>query len=221
MENLETIIDAALRLAAREPWNAITLNQIAAEAGLGLDALVGVASTKPAILAAYIARIDRRLLASLKRDPVEGGAHDRLFDILLRRLELMTDDKPALASIVADPGIGPQDWTDLFKAGFESQGWTLAAGGFASEGFRASVYRLGLARIQARALREWLGDSDPGLARTMAALDRDLRDSEDLIARIERPISIAMSLYRGFRAARRKDPPKSRQEDQPAYATAD
>ena len=222
MDKIERIVDAALSLAAREPWPAITLSRIAAEAGFGLDDFVGEAHSKAAIVAAYVRRIDRRLLASLREDPAEGGPHDRLFDVMLRRLEMMAADKPAVASILAGPGAGASECAELFAAGYESQGWTLAAAGFAPQGFRADVIRLGLARIQAQILRVWLEDDDPGLARTMAALDRLLRDAEDLYQRIERPIGIAMSLYRGFRAARRKtDAPPPRPEDEPAYATAD
>ncbi|HEX2257777.1 MAG TPA: TetR/AcrR family transcriptional regulator, partial [Afifellaceae bacterium] len=44
----------------------------------------------------------------------------------------------------------------------------------------------GLALVWARVMRVWLDDDDPGLARTMAALDRRLREAERNFIRISR-----------------------------------
>jgi hypothetical protein len=42
-----------------------------------------------------------------------------------------------------------------------------------------------LALIWARVLRVWLHDDDPGLARTMAALDKGLREAERAAKRLD------------------------------------
>jgi hypothetical protein len=54
----------------------------------------------------------------------------------------------------------------------------LAAAGSSSEGPEGAVSALGFASVYARARREWLNEKDPGRSRTMAVLDRRLRNGE-------------------------------------------
>lgn len=200
--SLDPIIDAALRLAARQPWQDVTLAAIAAEAGLSLADLAGQVKGKTGILEAFMRRADGRLLASLETDPVEGEAHDRLFDVMLRRLELLGPEKAAIASMVRAPTEGATGFLELLASALASQSWTLAAAGLSPTGVRGDIARLGLAKIHADILGVWVDDPDPGLARTMAALDRKLRDGEALMKRIDRPVSLVTSFVRAFRAMR-------------------
>jgi hypothetical protein len=50
----------------------------------------------------------------------------------------------------------------------------LAAAGIAASGPRGMVRAQGLAVLFAQVLETWVNDDDPGMARTMAALDRAL-----------------------------------------------
>ena len=86
-EREDAVIDAALGIAARRRWRDVRLNDIAEEAGLELSEVARVASSKADILRLFSRRTDRALLESLKEQPVEGDPHDRLFDVVMRRLE--------------------------------------------------------------------------------------------------------------------------------------
>jgi len=55
-----------------------------------------------------------------------------------------------------------------------SQQWMLTAADIAAAGPRGMLRAQGLAVLFASVLRTWADDDDPGLARTMAALDRAL-----------------------------------------------
>ncbi len=55
-----------------------------------------------------------------------------------------------------------------------SQQWMLTAADIDASGPRGMVRAQGLALLFASVLRTWVNDDDPGLARTMAALDRAL-----------------------------------------------
>src|SRR4051794_12894471 len=118
---MDDIIDAALRLAARQPWQDVGLAEIAAELGVPLADLARHAGSKTQILEAYMRRADQRLLAALQAEPVEGEAHDRLFEVMLRRLELLAPDKAAIASIVRAPGEGAIGMLDLLASALTSQ----------------------------------------------------------------------------------------------------
>ena len=55
-----------------------------------------------------------------------------------------------------------------------SQQWMLTAADIGAAGPRGMLRAQGLALLFAQVLRTWVDDDDPGLARTMAALDRAL-----------------------------------------------
>ena len=198
----DRIVDAALRLALDKPWPDVGLADIADASGLSLAELAGFVSGKSQILEAFARRTDEQLLNSLARDPVEGDAHDRLFDIMLRRFELLTPHKAAIANIAKSPADGPAEWLHLLASSLVTQGWMLAAADIKLRGMTGDLARLGLAKITVDTLRIWLADDDAGLARTMAALDRKLRDGEGLMKRLETPIALCSGFARVFRSLR-------------------
>jgi ubiquinone biosynthesis protein COQ9 len=203
------IIEAALRLAARRSWRDVRLGDIAAEADLDLADLAQVASSKADIVRRFSRRTDRALLDSLKAQPVDGDAHDRLFEVVMRRLEILAPHRAALASILDAPAGHPTGWAMLAGSAATTQRWMLTAAGLEEDGPGGLVKQGGLACVYFRTLRVWLSDDDPGLARTMAALDRDLRDGARYLRWAEVPITlsiaisgIARSLWRGRRPRR-------------------
>ena len=213
---MDIIIDAALRLASARPWHDIKHGDIADEAQKELGELSRHVASKADILRALMRNTDRRLLASLNDQPVEGEGHDRLFDIMLRRFELLATHKQAIASMVRSPDGGPSEWLQVLASAIDSQGWALAAAKLEAPGLRGDLHKLGLARIHAATLKVWIEDDDPGLARTMAALDRGLRDGEALMRRLETPIGLCTSFvraFREFRAGRQTAKPETKSDD--------
>ncbi|MGH9810464.1 MAG: hypothetical protein ACRD9W_24995, partial [Terriglobia bacterium] len=82
-----------------------------------------------------------------------------------------------------------------------SQHWMLQAAGIGTEGPLGGLRVSGLAVIYASVFRIWLDDEDPGLARTMAALDRRLRRGESAVRTFEQVGGAAYRLAsdtRGF-----------------------
>lgn len=219
-ERENAIVSAAFRLAATRPWSEVKLADVAAEAGLSLADLAGVIGGKADILQLYGRQLDAKMLTSLETDPVSGSAHDRVFDILMRRLELMDGDKAAIRSIVATPASSLPDYARLAGSMMQSQDWVMSAAGIEDTGLRGAMKTTGLALVYVRTLKVWANDDDAGLARTMAQLDRSLRDGADWIKRLETPMTLATalsSLARGFMKARRGPP--SHESGQPGSAT--
>lgn len=188
------VIDAALRLAAKRGWREARLADIAAEAKLDFAELAQVASSKADILRRFARRTDRDLLKALKTLPVEGDAHDRLFEVIMRRLEILAPHRAALKSIFDAPAGDPAALALLAGSVATTQRWMLAAAGLEEDGPGGLLKQGGLACVYARTLRVWLDDDDPGLARTMAALDADLRNGARWLRFAEAPISLATAL---------------------------
>ncbi len=181
--------------------------------------------SKIGILKALAAHSDSELLQSLDKDPVEGDVHDRLFDIIMRRLELMEPRKAAFRNIIDDPADGGADWASLAGALVDSQGWTLAAAGIEDAGRREGIKRQGLALVMARTMKVWASDDDPGLAKTMASLDRSLRDGATWLKRLEAPLAmgqafanLAMAMLNRRNRSNRPEPGDS---DPPPEASED
>lgn len=178
------IIDAAMRLAQAKDWDEIALIDIAREAGLTLADLGKHFPTKAHVLAGFTkaadAEVMRRSASQLAR---EEGPRDRLFDVIMTRLDVLGPYKPALKRIM---GSGPQAIVLPQALAFlKSQRWMLEAAGISTERPGAGLRIGGLALAYADVMRTWLSDDDPGHARTMAVLDRRLRGGERAIGTID------------------------------------
>ncbi|HZA01637.1 MAG TPA: TetR/AcrR family transcriptional regulator [Hyphomicrobiaceae bacterium] len=176
----DRFVAAALKLAVERPWRDITLLNIAQEAGLTLADLRREFATKSEILIAFARAIDEQVL----RTAGNGGvlaSRDAIFDVVMSRFDALAPYKPALRAIARSTVFEPALLMNLLA----SQHWMLQAAGFGTDGLIGSLRISGLASVYSSVFRIWLDDDDPGLARTMAALDRRLRRGERVLAPIE------------------------------------
>ncbi len=176
------IVDAALKLAAERGWAAITLDDIAAAAKLDADEVYRLTPTKSAVLNAFVRRTDLAVLEGQPEEAeAEGTTHDRLFDVLMRRFEVLRPNREALGVLCRDLPRDPVTLAATLPQAHYSFGRMLEAAGVSTKGLR------GLARIHAIAAvwlatqRTWFSDEGPDMARTMAVLDRNLRRMEETV----------------------------------------
>jgi AcrR family transcriptional regulator len=197
------VVDATLNLAAERGWAGIGLREIATASGLSLAELRGLYASRSAILADFTARIDADVLARLEQeygaDADRGLARDRVFDVIMTRLELLAPYKSALRAILRDGASLADGIPKLLKTQLDSQRWMLAAAGIDLRGSEGALRAGGLGMIYARTLRVWLEEENEALPRTMAELDNLLNRGEKTLRRLEGPASFACS---GFRLAR-------------------
>jgi hypothetical protein len=97
-----------------------------------------------------------------------------LFDVLMRRLEALKPHKAAVRSLMQSAVCNPGLALALNGLAVRSQKWMLTAAGISAAGPKGMVRAQGLALLFANLLCTFVEDDDPGLARTMAALDREL-----------------------------------------------
>ena len=205
----EKIMTAALDLARHKPWREIEMGEIAQAAGIPLAQLRGEFASKSAILVCLAALADEQMLASVERQAVEGSAQDRLFEVIMRRLEVLEPYKQSIAAIVRErPVGGPGEIVQLGLAADTSAHWMLMAAGISQAGCAGAARRAGLIYVMNAILPVWASDDDPGLATTMARLDRHLRAGAKWLNRLEVPCGLAnafSSLARGFMKGRRRE----------------
>ena len=174
-------ISAALALAAERPWAAVTLADIAERAGTTLVGLKALFGTKSGILRAFIGLVDDEVLSRAPRRVEGQAARDALFEVVMSRFDVLETWKASLRSIVKSGMPEPAQVGQMLA----SQRWMLEAAGIGAGGLDGAARTAGLASVYAAVFRVWLDDDDPGLARTMAALDRRLRRGERTMQRAE------------------------------------
>ena len=130
--------------------------------------------SKLPIVAAHVKATDRKVLAGDDADMVEEPPRERLFDVLMRRLETLAPDRAAIRSLMRSARRHPGLALALNGLAVRSQRWMLTAANIDAAGRRGIVRAQGLALLFAGVLRTFVEDEDEGLARTMAALDRAL-----------------------------------------------
>ena len=170
----ERIVEAFMGLLGEQPIEQVGFAGIAARAGVSLAELRTIFGSKLAILAAYLKEIDRQVLAGIEADMAEEPPRERLFDVLMRRLDALSAHKAAMRSLIHSAGRNPGLAVALNGLAVRSQQWMLTAADIPASGPRGMLRAQGLALLFASVLRTWLRDEDPGLARTMSALDRAL-----------------------------------------------
>jgi AcrR family transcriptional regulator len=201
------IIDALLTLLASEPLERIGLDQIAKAADLSLADLRDEFPSAVAILAAHMKDIDRKVLAADATDMGEEPARERLFDVLMRRLDAHAPHKAAIRSLMRSTLCNPPLALVMNGLAARSMGWMMTAAGISAAGPKGALRAQALTLLYVRVLSVWANDEDPGLARTMAALDRELARGERLSGMLDTLLAIPERLQAGrWRAKRRRDP---------------
>jgi AcrR family transcriptional regulator len=171
----DRIIDATMVLAAEHDWDAFDIREIAEAAGVSLAELRDAFPSKGAVLGGLARRVDRIVLDGTGDDLADEPARERLFDVLMRRLDALAPYKAGLRRLRPDVARDPLSLAALNQLTVNSMRYMLAAAAIDTAGPMGAIKAQGAALLWARVLDTWLDDDDPGLARTMAVLDKELR----------------------------------------------
>jgi AcrR family transcriptional regulator len=185
------IVDALLKLAAGQRFEDITITDICSEAKVSLADFRDCFPSKGAVLGGFSRRIDRAVLGHKADENSEEAAKERLFDVLMRRLEAMAPYRDALREITQYLRRDPMAALAFNQSLVNSMRFMLEAAGISHEGAAGAIKLQGLVFAWARIVDVWLADEEPGLAKTMAELDRVLTCGEKSVGALERLDDIA------------------------------
>ena len=181
----DKIAAALMQLAGEQAWDEISITAICARAGVTLAVFREFFPSKGAVLASYARGIDLKVLAGGDGGLGDEPAKERLFDVLMRRLDAMAPDKAGIQSVMAWARRDPLAMAALNQVETNSMRFMLEAAGITQEGPLGALKVQGLALAWAKILAVWTKDEDGGLAATMAALDRELTRGGQFVARAE------------------------------------
>jgi AcrR family transcriptional regulator len=137
--NRKKIIEALLTLLADQPIERIGLGDIATAAGVSLAELRGEFSSVLSMLAAHIKEIDRQVLSEDVSDMSEETVRERLFDILMKRLDAHAPHKAAMRSLMKSSRRNPPLALALNSLLARSMSWMMTAAGISTAGPRGVV----------------------------------------------------------------------------------
>src|SRR5215470_18103099 len=130
----DRIIAAFMALLAKKQIERIDLAEIANRAEVSLADLRGEFGTTLAILAAHMKEIDRTVLRGGEGDMAQEPPRERLFDVLMRRLEAHAPHREAVRSLLRSATYNPPLAVALNGLAVQSQQWMLAAADISASG---------------------------------------------------------------------------------------
>jgi hypothetical protein len=221
-------IEALMALVAEQGWKHVELPEIARKGGLTLSELRDLFPSKGAMLAGFGRMLDKAVLEGANPDLIGEPIHERVFDLVMRRLDAMTPYKPALVEIRRAVRADPLMAAALNQAALNSWRYLLASVEVPVEDELGMLKIQGAVIVFARTADTWLDDRDESLAKTMATLDRELKNGERVLGfaedarRLTAPLrSIAQAVFeRAPRMRRRERAEPMRGEDRDDYAPA-
>lgn len=177
----EKSVKAALALAAEKGWEHTSLHDIAERAQVPLHQLHEHFEDRLDILTALGRMIDRKMLENTPQhaDP-DLSPRDRLFDLLMERFDVLNDHREGIIAILRTFKCDPKQAIISLPHLCRSMGWVLDAAHIETSGIKGAVRVTGLTGLYLKTLWVWMDDDSADMAKTMAALDKNLERSEKL-----------------------------------------
>ena len=181
----ESLIAALWRVIAAHGWPGLTMRRLASEAGVEAASLRERFPTRLDLLLLHGRVMDQAVMAGTI--PGQGGsARDRIFDVLMRRLDAMQPHREGILRLFEDMRRDPALALALAPHIGVAMRWMLEAAEVEAKSCEARLLALGLTGVWLATIRAWARDDSPDMGATMAALDSALDRAE----RIARPLGL-------------------------------
>jgi hypothetical protein len=165
------LLAACFAQIAARGWHRFNVAEAARAAGFPLDQARRQISGRVGFLLAFGRMADAAAVAGAAG---EGAPRDRLFDVLMRRIDVLQAHRAGVIALLQGVMFDPAAALLLARASVSSMGWMLAAAGIEASGPMGQLRRKGLLAVWLWTIRAWRRDEAEDLAVTMAALDQAL-----------------------------------------------
>ena len=171
------LIQAAMARAEAVGWRGVAVAEAARAAGLPLDE-ARMRFPVPATVLLRLGMLADR--AALIDDGSAGSIRERLFDLLMRRIDVLQQYRGGVRAVLRALPLDPLLALVLGNATAVSMDWVAQAAGVDTTGLMGRVRAGGLVAVWLQTVRAWDGDDSADLSTTMAALDNALDRAERL-----------------------------------------
>lgn len=169
------LIAAAFQLAADGGWRSVSVASAARAAALPLARARERFPGRAAILLRFGRLADQ---SALTEATVEGTPRDRLFDLLMRRIDALQAYRAGIIALLDALPSDPPTALLLTLATRRSMRWMLDAAGVRVSALRGELRVKALLAVWLWTIRAWRSDESEDLSATMAALDNALSRAE-------------------------------------------
>lgn len=171
----EAMVAACLRTAAAVGWSGLRMATAARGAGLS----VARARMRFPCRGTVLVRLGRLAdAAALAEASSDGNAHDRLFAMLMRRIDVFQTHRDGVLALLSALPFRPRTTLFLGALTLRSMRWMLDAADVDTTGPLGRLRVKGLAAVWLWTMRGWQRDETTDLSTTMAALDQALTRAE-------------------------------------------
>ena len=174
------LLAAAFALLAETGWAGFSPRLLAERSGASLAEVYDFMPTTGQLPQRLGERLDRAMLAIEPDEPAGLSHRERLFELVMRRLDPMAPFKPGLARPAREARGEVELWFASLQSLDRMARWLSDLAGLPYRGLEARLARRALMLAYARVFRVWLDDDTADLAKTMAALDQRLDQLERL-----------------------------------------
>lgn len=173
----KALIAAAFSLAERTGWPRLSVVSAAHEAGLPLARARARFPNRLAIVTRFGVLADQAALS----DVVDRGpVRDRLFDMIMRRIDVLQAHRDGVLALLNYLPTDPPLSLLVALGTRRSMRWLLEAAGVGATGLRGELRARALLGVWLWTVRAWRSDDSADLTVTMAALDDALRRAEQV-----------------------------------------
>jgi len=172
---------AALKVAQDKPWRDATVFDLAAAMGAPIEEIVG--ATVGDAVDAVEESFDAALAKGVHGVDWTALVRDRLFDLIMRRFEAMEAVRGGVRAIEIAMERDPSAIAHQHMRAVRSARWILALAGLEADGVTGGARAQGLAVILTQTRAAWRLEDSGDFVKTMAALDKALRQAEQMFGR--------------------------------------
>jgi AcrR family transcriptional regulator len=174
----KSIIQATLAIAAEKDWNQISMQEIADKSGLSLAQIHTHFFDRFDILVGFGRMIDHTVLQDADHSDSDAPPRDALFDLLMDRFEALNEYRDGVLGILRGYRTDPKYALCTLPYLGRSMGWMLESAIIPTNGIKGCLRVAGLKAVYLATIRIWIKDDSPDMAKTMAALDKNLERAE-------------------------------------------
>ena len=169
------LVTACFEQIAGDGWSRLSIAAAARAAGIPLDIARRRLPDRCALLLRFGALADA---FALKDAAAEGPARDRLFDLVMRRIDFLQTHRAGVIALLRSVPFDPLAAMLLASASLRGMGWLLEGAGIGAAGPKGGLRAAGLLAVWGWTIRAWERDDSQDMAATMAALDAALGRAE-------------------------------------------
>ena len=183
----DSIVDAALELAARDGWEAVRLHQVATACGVGLDHIRAHFAEKDEIIDAWLDRADAAMLGQVDSGGVDGlTPRERIRQLIVVWLEALAPYQHVTRGMIEHKlefGHVHVQFPAVLRISRTVQ-WIREGAMLDAPLPRRALEETAMTALFVKTFLGWLRDESTGLQRTRERLDRDLHVLETIARRV-------------------------------------